>query len=49
MFYKGIDNNRIRTLLKMIPALLIRKLVNKNALRQIDEENEKAKTHISNE
>ena len=43
MFYKGMDNKGIELLLKMIPAGLVRKLVNKNALRQIDEENDKAK------
>jgi len=42
MFYKGMNNKGIELLLKMIPAGFVRKLVNKNALRQIDEENEKA-------
>ena len=43
IFYKGMGNKAIRLSLKMIPARVVRKLVNKNALRQINEENEKAK------
>ena len=43
MFYKGMDNKGIGLMLKMIPAGFVRKTVNKNALRQIDEENEKAR------
>lgn len=43
MFYKGMDNKGIGLILKMIPAGFVRKTVNKNALRQIDEENEKAR------
>ena len=43
IFYKGMGNKAIRLSLKMIPARFVRKLVNKNALRQINEENEKAK------
>lgn len=46
MVYKGMNNKEIALLLKLIPAGLVRKLVNKNALRQIDEENEKAKNII---
>lgn len=46
MFYKGMNNKGIELLLKMIPAGVVRKLVNKNALRQIEEENEKAKILI---
>ena len=38
-----MSNKGIKLLLKMIPARLVRKLVNKNALRQIDKKNEKAK------
>lgn len=44
MFYKGMDNKGIETVLKMIPSGFVQKLVNKNAVRQIDEEDEKAKT-----
>lgn len=43
MFYKGMDNKVIGLLLKIVPARAVRKLVNKNALRQIEEQNEKAK------
>ncbi len=43
MFYKGMDNKCIGLTLKLIPAGLVRKLVNKNALRGIEEENDKAK------
>ena len=43
MLYKGMNNKGIGFLLKTVPAGLVRKLVNGNALRQIDEENRKAK------
>lgn len=42
MFYKGVNNKGIKLILKIIPAFLVRKLINKNALRSIDEENKKA-------
>lgn len=41
IFYKGINNEWIKFLLKIIPATLVQNVVNKNALKQIDEENEK--------
>ena len=43
MFYKGMDNKGISMLLKVIPGTIVRRLVNKNALRQNMEENLKAK------
>ena len=43
MFYKGMDNKLIKLILKLIPAVMVRKLVNKNALRYMNNENEKAK------
>ena len=46
MFYKGMNNNGIELLLKIIPAGLVRKMVNKNALRQLEEENQKAKNNL---
>ena len=48
MFYKGMDNKGIELLLKMIPAGLVRKMVNKNALRQLEEEDQKAKNNLKN-
>lgn len=48
IFYKGMDNKGIGLMLKMIPAGFVRKLVNKNALRQINEENEKARKMVIN-
>ena len=46
MLYKGMNNKGIGLMLKMLPAGFVRKLVNKNALHQINEENEKAKELI---
>ena len=46
MFYKGMNSKGIELLLNMIPASFVRKLVNPNALRGIEEENEKAKLSI---
>ena len=46
MFYKGMCNKGIGLLMKLIPAGIVRKSVNKNALRGFDEENEKAKELI---
>ena len=43
LFYKGMNNEKIEFILKIIPAVFVKKLVNKNAIRQIDKENEKAK------
>ena len=43
MFYKGMDSKGIGLMMKMIPAGFVQKLVNKNALRGINEENAKAK------
>lgn len=43
MFYKGMNNNWIKLILKIIPGSIVRIFVNKNALRQNKEENEKAK------
>ena len=48
MFYKGMNNNGIELLLKIIPAGLVRKMVNKNALRQLEEEDQKAKNNLKN-
>lgn len=42
MFYKGMDNRLIGMILKMIPTSIVKTFVNKNAIRQIDEENDKA-------
>lgn len=42
MFYKGMNNKGIELILKIIPAGFVRKLVNKNALRGLEEQNEKA-------
>lgn len=39
MFYKGVNNKLINLLLKLIPGFFVRKIINKNALRQIEEEN----------
>ena len=37
-----MDNRLIGMILKMIPTSIVKTFVNKNAIRQIDEENDKA-------
>lgn len=43
IFYKATNNKFTRLILNMIPGVLVRSLVNKNALKQVDEENKKVK------
>ena len=43
IFYMGVNNSFIKLLLKVIPNWLVRKLINRNAIRGIEIESEKAK------
>lgn len=43
MFYRVMSNPFGKTILKLVPAPLVRKIINKNALIGLKEENEKAK------
>lgn len=43
IFYMGTYNPFIKFLLKLIPSKLVRKLINRNAIRGVEKENEKAK------
>ena len=46
LFYKVMRNRIGRIFLKMIPSSLVRKFINKNALKGLEEENEKAKGNM---
>ena len=43
MFYRVMNNPLGKVLLKLVPGLMVRKVINKNALRGLEEENNKAK------
>lgn len=47
MFYKVMKNPIGKNLLKLIPSSLVRKIINKNALHGLEEENEKAKSEYN--
>lgn len=42
IFYKGMNNILIRLTLKIIPTFLVRRLINKNALKGFEKQNKKA-------
>ena len=46
LFYKTMQNKIGRILLKCIPSSIVRKIINKNALKGLEEENKKAKNSI---